>query len=328
MLGLIPVTIDFLFFHIKNKQLIESKLARFDGLVRNIHDKGNSLMSSSVLSRIDKEISVLLKMNSNMLTLPALQNFEYIREVLSRVLQRVMEPEDKYITLSRLDFWTATPNEYLNFINVNKEAVEDNQKLVDRIIVLSKDLLHKPKVDSGFSSEQQELIQVINNFSNNVEHDFNHYAALKTLLYFADEYEQIKDFLLSVIIIKKNYRDIMFVQVRDLENKDIKNPSIDIKYFEFDNWDMPETGKADTFITINSLLEHITKLLATKGSNEELSQLIRYLRQYKLCFAKLSSIYDKGNSGMRLATIDLNKCDLFDLKMISEHFNIKNSTRD
>jgi hypothetical protein len=332
VIGLIPVAVDFIFFYFRNLNRLEMKLTQLGNLARSVHKKNNELLKKSVLSRIDKEIEIVGKMHSNSLHLPALQNFEYIREILGRVLQRVMEAGDKYITLSRLDFWTTTPNEKnVNFIELNKNAVENSSKLIDRIIVLKKDMLNMPISPTHFSRSQFELLDLVGKFENTITHRFNYFTKIKTLFYFTDNYDNIKEFLLSALVIKKNYKDMMFIKVDRLKIE-IENPDIHIKYFTFDNWHIASEAKNDTIKTIKSLIEYIENIInSNESQDDELSNLLSYLKFYRTCFGKLSTIYDIEGDGTRLSTIDISKCELFDIEMLLEYFNLgreQDSLRD
>jgi hypothetical protein len=332
VIGLIPVAVDFIFFYFRNLNKLEMKLTQLGNLARSVHKKNNELLKKSVLSRIDKEIEIVGKMHSNSLHLPALQNFEYIREILGRVLQRVMEAGDKYITLSRLDFWTTTPNEKnVNFIELNKNAVENSSKLIDRIIVLKKDMLNMPISPTHFSRSQFELLDLVGKFENTITHRFNYFTKIKTLFYFTDNYDNIKEFLLSALVIKKNYKDMMFIKVDRLKIE-IENPDIHIKYFTFDNWHIASEAKNDTIKTIKSLIEYIENIInSNESQDDELSNLLSYLKFYRTCFGKLSTIYDIEGDGTRLSTIDISKCELFDIEMLLEYFNLgreQDSLRD
>lgn len=321
LIGIVPVLVDFLFFYIRSQQTARIKLNKLDDMVNNIYSTNNSLMKSSALSRIDKEVEILEKMHKNRLQLPALQNFEYIREILGRVLHNVMEHGDKYITLSRLDFWTTMPNENKNFIRINNHAVDNEGKYIDRIIVFKKEMLQTQPDKAKYTNEQNELLGLINDFTKNGIKSNNYYAKFKTLFYFTNDYINLEEYLLSAIVVKKNFKDLMFIQVTNLIDIEKTNPKIDVKYYSLENWKIDTTAITDTVSILNSLFEYTSLKVSNDGNNAELSELQRYLRVYKECYGKLSSIYDIS-TGIRLSTINLNKCQLFDLKMIAEFFEL------
>lgn len=323
ILGVIPVGFDFFDYYIKSQHELQSKLHELEEVSTDLFRSENKLMRASALSRIQKEIEILKDMKSNSLVLPSLQNFEYIREILGRILQKVMQSGDTYYTLSRLDFWTTPPLENPYFIKVNKDSVELHEKLINRIIVMDEVLLENLKKGRLREIGPSSLKKLILDFAQKFPHDFNYKSRLKTLFYFisSKEYEEIKKYLLSAVIVSGNFRDVMFVQVKNLKDIELANPKIDVKYFQFPNWKPDDNVKNDFVETLKSLLVFVRN--ENKGkNNSELGELISFLRAYERCFLKIRTIYDFTDGGERLTTIDLNKCKIFDLEMVSEYLEL------
>jgi hypothetical protein len=192
-------------------------------------------------------------------------------------------------------------------------------------------MLNMPISPTHFSRSQFELLDLVGKFENTITHRFNYFTKIKTLFYFTDNYDNIKEFLLSALVIKKNYKDMMFIKVDRLKIE-IENPDIHIKYFTFDNWHIASEAKNDTIKTIKSLIEYIENIInSNESQDDELSNLLSYLKFYRTCFGKLSTIYDIEGDGTRLSTIDISKCELFDIEMLLEYFNLgreQDSLRD
>ena len=305
---------------IENLKKLQNKLVDLEVVIEGAFNKNNRLIENSAFSRLDKEITIIKDLTKNRAKLPALQNFEYIREILGRVIQKVMEPGDHYITLSRLDFWSTEPlDKNKIFMKANIESSLNQQKYIHRAIVLEKDLLKKNKELSFEMLQKKEaLLNVLKNFDDAGKYKYNYFANLKLLFFFTDDYSSFEDYLLSAIVLKDNLRDVSFIQVKDLNDIEKINPYIRVKYHELDDVLLQNKDKTDIVKIISALIECIA---AKKNNDPELSELQQFLRIYRTCFQELNNIYNTDN-GVRIKNINIEQCSIFDLNMLRSFYEL------
>lgn len=311
---IVPLLADYLIF--RKRTATHRALAALETAIEEANIE-NPLMQNSILSRLKKETETITSITRNQLNLPAYQNFEYIREVLGRVIERVMESGDHYITLSRLDFWTQEPLEH-NFFETNQNAVRAGNKNIHRIVVVRDKLHHIPA-----TMDAENEVKAFNTFRKLVE-DFravtpppNYFSHLKTLFYFTSEIEikALNPYLLSALVIRaKDPRNLMLIKVDRLKNIETTNPYISVKFFQlngFERW----KGDFDIISVLSGLLDQAVKQLDEEGSNDELTLLINYLRVYRQQFTRLETIYSR-TAGTFLQTFNPEVSQLVDVESL------------
>jgi hypothetical protein len=143
---------------------------------------------------------------------------------------------------------------------------------------------------------------------------------MKTLFYFPEDYDSIKEFLLSLIIISSDFKNLLFIKIDDWEELELVNPKIKINFFTLTNFHVNPEEIKDIPKIISLLFNYIGNEIKNSG-DKVYTDLYTYLRAYKECFGRLHNIY--GENGAPNKTISLDRCDLFDLKMLLEYFQLK-----
>ena len=304
--------------YIKMQQQI-TKIERT--LSKTLHKK-NRLLRESVISTLETEIDVIGKISSNKFIIPVLQHFDYLREVLGRVIKDVMKQDDHYITLASIDFWTLKPFDPIEFLKVNLEEVIENGKVIHRVMVID------PKFLTGNNLTEEELLKfrdftgLIEKLKKFEEIDNSYLSPIKIIFYFPQNFDMLKEFLDSILVITKCATELMFIKVQKLAHINKEKPNVEIKFFEFPHGPQVSIEKHDIIGLLKNIKEKVKATQRDDHSPEEnkaLTDLSKYVAEFNRCFTRLSGIYNVS-VGTVNDSVDLNKCTEFNITMMAEHY--------
>lgn len=323
LIVLLPIIVDFVFFLTKNSNPLNERLYELNEAVFKLNNKKNMFKLKLAGVRLEREEKHLAAISNNNFTLLALQNFEYIREVMQTILLSIMSNGDRYITVSNLNFWVEKPRKPMEFLKKNLEALKDRFITIDRVIVLDQRLKDKNETSEDVTENRVLLADLLKEFLEKIDlktNGENKTSAFKTLFYFDEKYEMNKKYLLSALIIAKDLKSIMFVKILDWDEKDLKNPRIEVKYYSTPKFSTKISGLdiADTYIILKELCDYIGEERKNLESSEDYREVFEYLTLYTEYFFHLHSIYDA--SGNPNTAIDLNEINFYNLSMIKQHF--------
>jgi len=322
IIGLTPLIVDFAFFLFKDNHKIQEKLREMNTIAMRLDKNKNKYHFNSLMSRIEREIFHLKKMEENNFTLPALQNYEYVREVMMRILLSVMSPGDKYITISNLDFWVVKPGDPLQFFRENMNALKNHNKSIARIVVLDPKIKDPVNSDVEGVKKQTALKKLLEGFTTDETEDENYFSDLKTLFLFDDDYENHIKYLLSAIIISWDFKNLMFVKINNWNAIESVNPSIQIKYFTIPGFGIKvkEEDIKDTPKILKVLYSFIGFEIKNNNADANYSELFDFLRSYNTAFSRMNDIY--GKDGLPNNFLHLDKTPFYNLKMLKNYYNL------
>ena len=302
---LVPLLSNLVSFFLLKKYKLTGKLYQLQEHLNVIGNSGLIFQQRYAISRLNAEIARMTNLSKNTLLLPSFQKFEYIRLVLGIVLHEVMDTGDHYLTLSSLDFWTAQPMES-SFMNDNLLAVNSEEKTINRIIVSKADLLLGDDALGDTKVEYERLKSVASTFKRSSK-DKTFYSNFKNLFYFVEDYENWERYLLSVVVVRKDFSELLIIKVENWSHTDVTNPQIYLRYFPLNPQFLPDYLK-DRLKNKLNIKDRINVIKLTQdlydcmishihedGGTNDTAFIIDYLRNYKDAFINLEDRYSTNS---------------------------------
>lgn len=307
----------------------QNKLIELENIcLINLLKEGNEQKNNAAILNLEKEIKYLDSIKSGQVILDSFQNYEYVREIFSRILCKVMRVNDQYITLSSLGFWTRQP--FLagdgcdGFIKKNKDEI-NNGKIIKRIISVDENLLKSSReielldfeaykqfeVDlkiknldtnayvkyklKDLKQQKKDLEDLVKKFNRAGSFANNNYENTILTLFCCLKpamIEQLRPYLATLIILHSNNKQIMLVQTTGMATAPNTNANIEFGFYELKHA-IPITD-----INRNDVKEIIKMLnnkekysyIDTKGTQNKSIDVYTFLKNYEEIFSKIRVI--------------------------------------
>jgi hypothetical protein len=324
--------LDLYLFYKEDNQMIQKDINALNKSMQEVIDKHNQLEIAIAKGAIMRENDLMRKLINNNLEVDALQNFEYLRKIYSRVLNQVMKKGDHYITLSNIDFWTMSPKETLDEFIANHDDAIHAGKNIHRLVVIDRLKFFSHSFDNDLTDDEkktiadkrQSLLKLLRQFDKKFEitdKGTNYFNPFKFFCYLTDTNTKSSFdlYLPSVIVVKSNYKDILLLYATNIANVELQNPKIHIKHFSFKKIDVENNRN-----NVIEILKAIKIAIDDKESrlskrNDQLNpddcKLRDYIDKYILAFCDLGNTYNL-TTGEKNMNIDIEKTKVYDIPMM------------
>ena len=164
---------------------IKAKKQEKNGLINRVRAEQNYYKLLLIDWRLEIENKKYTQITSGRWTLEAHQPPSYLRYVLSEVV-KILGPEDEYITLSNLDFWSKKSFGDSQFLDLNLNAIERGVKIY-RIILFDGKIMQEP---NKYPDQLRTIKEVITEFLEKKKIERDKMSQMDLSFYPSSDYKQ------------------------------------------------------------------------------------------------------------------------------------------